>query len=109
MKKLIVEEVQVGGAPAEHDKHWKAPKIIESALKYTDLTSGRKSTATTFKRDVLQQLKEVIRTMKLVTEGQTRARSETIKWYISLNMNFCRSRHQNRSSCYFPLRAVQVR
>lgn len=106
---LIVEEVQMGGAPAEHDEHWKAPKIIESALEYTDLTSGKKSTATTFKRDVLQQLQEVIHSMKLVTKGQTWTRSEAFKWYISLNMNFCRSRHQNRSNCYFPLRAVQVR
>ena len=32
-KKLMVEEVQVGGAPAEHVEHWKAPEIIESALK----------------------------------------------------------------------------
>ena len=37
-KKLMVEEVQVGGAPAEHVEHWKTPEIVESALKYTALT-----------------------------------------------------------------------
>ena len=33
-KKLIAEEVQVGGAPAEHAEHWKAPEIKKSSLKY---------------------------------------------------------------------------
>ena len=32
-KKLMVEEVQVGGAPGEHAEHWKAPEVVESALK----------------------------------------------------------------------------
>ena len=27
-KKLIVDEVQVGGAPAEHAEHWKAPEVV---------------------------------------------------------------------------------
>ena len=34
----MVEEVHVGGAPAEHAEHWNAPEIVESALKYTALT-----------------------------------------------------------------------
>ena len=29
----MVEEVQVGHTPAEHTEHWKAPEIVESALK----------------------------------------------------------------------------
>ena len=33
-KKLIVEEVQEGGAPAEHVEHWKAPEIVKSFLEY---------------------------------------------------------------------------
>ena len=32
-KKLTLEKVQVGGAPTEHTEHWKAPGIVESALK----------------------------------------------------------------------------
>ena len=32
-KKLMMEEVQVGGARAEHAEHWKAPEIVESVLK----------------------------------------------------------------------------
>ena len=36
--KLMVEEVQVGGAPAEYAEHWKAPKVVESPLKYTAVT-----------------------------------------------------------------------
>ena len=32
-KKLILEEVQVSGAPAGHAKHWKAHEIVESAFK----------------------------------------------------------------------------
>ena len=31
-KKLLVEEMQVGGALAEHAEHWMAPEIVESAL-----------------------------------------------------------------------------
>ena len=45
-KKLMVEEMQVVGEPAEHTEHWKAPEIVESTLKYTALTF-RHSTATT--------------------------------------------------------------
>ena len=30
-EKLMVEEVQVGGALAEHAEHWNAPEIVESA------------------------------------------------------------------------------
>ena len=88
--KLIVEEVQVGGAPAEHAEHWKAPEIVESALKYTALTF-RKAFNRNNKRDLLQQLKEAIHSMRLVIEGQTRVNAEAVKWYLSLNMNFCNS------------------
>ena len=37
-KKLMVEEVQMGYLPVEHVEHWKVPEIVESTLKYTDLT-----------------------------------------------------------------------
>ena len=37
-KKLMVEEVQVGDVAAEHAEHWKAPEIVQSALKFTALT-----------------------------------------------------------------------
>ena len=29
-KKLMMEDVQAGDAPAEHVEHWKAPEIVES-------------------------------------------------------------------------------
>ena len=29
---MVVEEVLVGGAPAEHAEHWKAPEMVESTL-----------------------------------------------------------------------------
>ena len=29
--------------------------------------------------------------MKPVIEGQTQANAEAVKWYLSLNMNFCKS------------------
>ena len=61
-KKLIVEEVQVGGAPSEHAEYWKALEIVESALKYTALTF-RKTCNSNNKRDVMQRLKEVIHSM----------------------------------------------
>ena len=64
-KKLMVEEVQAGGAPAEHAELWKAPEIVESALRYTDLTF-RKAFNSNKKRDILQRLKEVIHNMRLV-------------------------------------------
>ena len=89
-KKLILEEGQVGGAPTEHAEHWKAPEIVESPLKYTALTF-RKAFNSNNKRDVLQQLKEVIHNMRTVIEGQTRADTEAVKWYLSLKMNFCKS------------------
>ena len=52
-KKWMVEEVQVGGAPAEHPEHWKAPEIVESVLKYTAVTF-RKAFNSNNKRDILQ-------------------------------------------------------
>ena len=29
----MVGEVQLGGTPTEHAEHWKAPEIVEPALK----------------------------------------------------------------------------
>ena len=89
-KKMMMEEVQVSGAPAEHVEHWKAPEIVESTLKNAALTF-RKAFNTNNKRDVLQQLKEVNHSMRPVIEGQTWANAEAVKWYLSLNMNFCKS------------------
>ena len=89
-KKLMVEEVQAGGAPAEHVELWKALEIVESALKYTALTF-RKVFNSNNKRDILQQLNKVIHSMRPVIEGQTEANAEAVKWYLPLNMNFCKS------------------
>ena len=85
-----MEEVQVGGVHAEHDEHWKAPEIVESTLKYTALTF-RKAFNSNSKRDILQRLKEAIHSMRPVIKGQTRVKAEAVKWYLSLNMNFCKS------------------
>ena len=82
-KKLMVEEMQVGGAPVEYVKHWKAPEIVESALKYTALTF-REAFNTNNKWNVLQRWIEVIHSMRPVTD------------------------EQERSSCYILLRDVQV-
>ena len=89
-KKLMAEEVQVGGASAEHAEHWKAPEILESTLKYMAVIF-RKTFNSNNQRDILQQLKETIHSMRPVIEGQTRVNAEEIKWYLSLNMNFCKS------------------
>ena len=89
-KKLVVEEVKVGSGPVKHAQHWKAPEIVESTLKYKAFTS-RETFNSNNKRDVPQRLKDVIRSMRPVTEGQTQANGETFKWYLSLNMNFCKS------------------
>ena len=78
----MVEEVQVDGAPAEHVEHWKAPEIVESALKYTAVTF-RKLYNTNNKRDVLQH--------EHFIERQTRANAKVVKWYVSLNINFYKS------------------
>ena len=86
----MVEEVQLRGAPAKHVEHWNAPEIVESALKYMALTF-RKAFNTNNKRYVLQRLKEVIHSMRSVIKGQNRANAETFRWYVSLNMNFCKS------------------
>ena len=59
------------GAPAEHVEHWKAPEIVDFALKYTVLTF-RKTFNTIDKRDVLQRLKDVVYSMRSVIEEQTR-------------------------------------
>ena len=42
----------MGGAPAEHAEHWKAPEIVNSTLKYMALTF-RKTSKSNNKRDVL--------------------------------------------------------
>ena len=76
--------------PTEHVEHWKAPDIAESALKYAALTF-RKIFDSNDKKNVQQQLKDVIHTMRSVTKGQTRANAEAFKWYLSLNINFCKS------------------
>ena len=89
-KKLMVEGVWVGGAPTEHAEHWKAPEIVESALKYTAITF-RKTFDSNNKRDVLQHLKDVIHSMRPIIDGQTLASAEVAKWCLSLNMNFCKS------------------
>ena len=79
-KKLMVEEVQVGGAPAEHAKHWRAVETAQPALKYTALTF-RKAFNSTNKRDTLQRLKETIHSMRPIIKGQTRVNAEAAKWY----------------------------
>ena len=89
-KKLMVEEVQVGGASAKHAGHWKVPEIVEPALKYMALTF-RKAFSSNNKRDILQRLKEVIHSMRPVIEGQTQVNAEVVKCYLSLNMNICKS------------------
>ena len=86
----MLEEVQVGGVLAEHAEHWKAPEIVEPALKYMALTF-RKAFNSNNKRDILQRLKEAIHNMRPVIEGQTRVNAEAVKWYLSLNMNLCKS------------------
>ena len=77
----------MGSVPAEHAEHWKAPEIVESALKYTELTF-RKAFNNSNKKDILQRLKEVIHSMRPILKGQTRVNAEAVKWYLSLNMNF---------------------
>ena len=79
----------MGGAPAEYVELWKAPEIVESALKYTALTF-RKAFNSNNKRDILQRLKEAIHSMRPVIEGQPRVNTKSVKWYLSLNMNFCK-------------------
>ena len=106
-KKLIVEGMQVVGAPAEHIEHWKAPEIVESALKYMALTL-RKTFNSNNKRDVLQRLEEVVHSMTPMTEGQSQGNVEAAKWCSSLNMNFCKPWRQDRSGCYVWFRGVQV-
>ena len=87
-KRLMVEEVQVGGAPTEYVKHWRAPETVQSALKYTALTF-KKAFNNNNNRDSLHQLKEAIHSMRPIIEGQTQVNAEAVKWYISINMNFC--------------------
>ena len=69
-KKLMVEEVKLGGPPAEQAEH--------SALKYTAFTF-RMSFSSNNRRDLLQQLKEVIHSMRPVIVEQTRASAEAVK------------------------------
>ena len=85
-KRSMVEEVQVGG---EHAEYWRAPEIVEFFLKYRALTFRKSFNSAN--RDILQRLKEAIHSMRPVIEGQTRAKVEAVKWYLSLNMNFCKS------------------
>ena len=80
------------GAPAEQAEHRKGPEIVESALKYTALTFRKAfNNNKNNKKDILQQLKEVIHSMRPVIKGQTRVNAEAVKWDLSLNMNFSKS------------------
>ena len=87
----MVEEAQVCGAPAEHAEHWNAPEIVEPTLKYKALIF-RKAFNSNNKRDTLRRLKEASYNMRPVIEGQTQVNAEAVKWYLSLNINFCKSR-----------------
>ena len=86
----MVEGIQLNGAPTEQADHWKAPEIVESALQYTALTF-RKAFDSNNKGGALQRLKDVIYSMRPLIEGQIRANAKTVKWYLSLNINFCKS------------------
>ena len=59
----MVEEVQVGGAPAQPAEHWKTSEIVESALKYMALIF-RKTFNTSNIKDILQRLKKAIHSIK---------------------------------------------
>ena len=80
----------MGGAPAGNTEHWKAPEIVESTLKYVALTF-RKVFNSNNKRGILKRLKEAIHSIRPVIEGQTQVNAEAVEWYLSLNMNFCKS------------------
>ena len=86
----MVEGVELGGAPVEHAEHWKVLEVVEFALKYATLTF-RKRFNSNIKINVLQRLKDVIHSMRPVTEGKTQANAEAVKWYLLRNMNFCKS------------------
>ena len=64
----MVEKMKVGGVPIKHAEDWKTPEIAESAVKYTALKS-RKTFDSNNKRDVLQGLKDIIHTTRLIIEG----------------------------------------
>ena len=90
--------------PIERTKH-KCKKCVrffsnETALKQHHFELPfKKKKAPTFrkifnsnnKRDVLQWLKYVIHSTRIIIKGHTRAKAEPVKWYLSLNMNFCKS------------------
>ena len=75
-----------------YQTHWtlEGTWVVEAPLKYMVLTF-RKTINSNSKRDVLQSLKDVVHTMRSVIEGQSRANEETVRWYLSVNMNFCKS------------------
>ena len=82
--------MQVGGEPTKHTEPSKAPEIVEPTLKYMALTF-RKTFSNSSEREVVQRLKDVIHAMNSVIKQKTRANVEALKWYLSLNMNFCKS------------------
>ena len=77
-KKFMVEKVQVDGTPTEHAEHQKTPEIGEFAFRYTAFFFNKTFNIKN-KRDVLQQLKEVIHSTRLIIEGQTRANADAVK------------------------------
>ena len=60
-----------------------------SALKYRTLTF-RKTFNSNNKR-IERELKDIIHSMRPIIKGQIEASAEAIKWYLSKNMNFCKS------------------
>ena len=67
-----------------------APEIAEFTLKYRALTFRKKFDSNN-KRDVLQQLKDVIHTTRPIIKGKAGVNADPVKLYLSLNMNFFNS------------------
>ena len=66
----------MGGAPAEHVEHWKAPEITVHFKVHRS-----------YLQETIQHRQQK---RPPIIEGQTRANTEAVKWYLSLNMNFCK-------------------
>ena len=83
----MLEEVEVSDAPTEHVEHWKAPDIAESALKYTAL-SFRKIFDSNDKKKCPATIEIRYPYHEIRHQGTN---WKAFKWYLSLNINFCKS------------------
>ena len=90
IKGMESEVITQQGGSDEHPEYWKAPELKESSLKRTAMVY-RKSFDEANKRELLERLKNALEQHKQIIRGMVSHAKNAVKWYISLNLHFCKA------------------